>query len=112
MINVLLEHLKHKIRDYLVAQNFQQKMQLTDHDWTQFLQFLMRILRDFHLENTYLSKQQFYDVLLDLSQEESEEDGLCYNLLLDTMDYVVGFHGFIAQEGVFGEFIEQMQAMD
>ncbi len=34
------------------------------------------------------------------------------NLLLDTMDYVVGFHGFIAQEGVLGEFIEQMQAMD
>ena len=51
-------------------------------------------------------------MLLDLSQEESEEDGLCYNLLLDTMDYVVGFHGFIAQEGVLGEFIEQMQAMD
>lgn len=72
----------------------------------------MQKLIEIQESKAYLSKQQFYDVLLDLSLEESEEDGLCYHLLLDMMDYVVGFHSLSIREGVLGEFIELMQKMD
>lgn len=104
--------LKNKIREYLDAQNFQQKDQFTDNEFIPFLRFLMQILMDLQGSNTDLSKKWFYAVLLDLSLDESEEEGVCYNLLLDTMDYVVGFHSAVAREGVLAEFIHLMQTMD
>ena len=107
-----VQAVKNKIREYLDAQNFQQEAQFTDNYFIPFLQFLMQILMDLQESNPDLSKKQFYAVLLDLSLEESEEDGVCYNLLLDTMDYVVGFHSRVAREGMLGEFIHLMQTMD
>ena len=40
----------------------------------------------------HLSKQQLYQVLMEILQDDVHEQSCAYNILTDTLDYFVGYH--------------------
>ncbi|RZG73327.1 hypothetical protein EXU29_08325 [Acinetobacter wuhouensis] len=52
-----------------------------------FFRFLIQIKYQQHL-----SKQQLYQVLMEILQDDVHEQSCAYNILTDTLDYFVGYH--------------------
>ena len=77
--------------------------ELENDKFNSFLRFLIQIKNQQHL-----SKQQLYEILMEILQNDVHDESYAYNILTDTLDYFVGYHSPLISTHFAYEFVKKL----
>lgn len=58
----------------------------------------------------HTSKDELYDILMDILQKEGHEDNFIYNQIAGTLDYFVGWHSPLKESDSTSVFVQQLNS--